>query len=159
MLCWLSSQLLWRVKHATYTMMGSQNPLIYLRYFVVLFNQQEKPEIGNWEWMSSSVKTPHFIKLITLCVVAFVSLQLIWSPSLPTFAREHVLFNCWHSYTSAVVFVSEDEQLCKIIQTKKIKIRPWFWRHITCNKKKKYHIINAKQWNMRTSGLVSWLYE
>lgn len=66
------------LKHASCLTVGSQNPFIYLTYFLVLFNQQEKQEIGNWEWMSSSVKTPQFIKLITLCVITFVSLQLIW---------------------------------------------------------------------------------
>lgn len=70
------------VRHATYTIMAAQNPLIYVRCSVVLLNGGKKPELGNWEWMSSSVKAPRFIRLITPSVIAFPFLQLLQWPSL-----------------------------------------------------------------------------
>lgn len=36
-----------KVKHATYTIMAAQNPLIYVRCSVVLLNEGKKPELGN----------------------------------------------------------------------------------------------------------------
>lgn len=67
--------------------------------------------------MSSSVKTPLFIKLIILCVITFVSLQLTRSPSLLSIDRRIFIVQLLAQlHLRVVAFAPEDEQLFLIIE-------------------------------------------